>query len=174
MTADSKAAIAENFGSAESAVGTIGGIASWATGIIGTSKKLATIDSSADEASIQNVANTDFSNLNSNAEALNAFYSRPTAQLSNLNKSGSEIAGGILQSTLTGAGAGASMGPWGAVAGAAAGLVSSGVGAIVGNAKANKEEERLRNLATSAENQQMMAFNNQLGNIESNKSRLAL
>ena len=174
MTADSKAAIAENFGSAESAIGSIGGIASGAMGIIGETKKLATIDTSADEASIQNVANTDFSNLNSNTEALNAFYSRPTAQLSNLNKSGSEIAGGILQSTLAGAGAGASMGPWGAVAGSAAGLISSGVGALVGNAKANKEEERLKNLATSAENQQMMAFNNQLGNIESNKSRLAL
>ena len=152
MTADSKAAIAENFGSAGNAVGAIGGMASGAMGIAGATKNLATIDTSADEASIQNVANTDFTNLNSNTEALNAFYSRPTAELSNLNKSGSEIAGGILQSTLTGAGAGASMGPWGAVAGAAAGLTSSGIGALVGNAKANKEEARLKNLATSAEN----------------------
>ena len=174
MTADSKAAIAENFDSAGDAVGAIGGMASGAMGIAGTTKNLATIDTSADEASIQNVANTDFTKLNSNTEALNAFYSRPTAQLSNLNKSGSEIAGGILQSTLTGAGAGASMGAWGAAAGAAAGLISSGVGALVGNAKANKEEERLRNEALSAEKQQMQAFNSQLGNIESNKSRLAL
>ena len=174
MTADSKAAIAENFGSAGNAVGAVGGIASGAMGIVGETKKLATIDTSADEASIQNVVNTDFTKLNSNTEALNAFYSRPTAQLSNLNKSGSEIAGGILQSTLTGAGAGAALGPWGAVAGAAAGLVSSGVGALVGNAKANKAEERLKNEATNAENYQMQAFNSQLGNIESNKSRLAL
>ena len=145
MTADSKAAIAENFGSAGNAVGAIGGMAYGAMGIAGTTKNLATIDTSADEASIQNVANTDFTKLNSNTEALNAFYSRPTAQLSNLNKSGSEIAGGIAQSTLAGAGAGAALGPWGAVAGAAAGLISSGVGAAVGNARANKEEERLRN-----------------------------
>ena len=75
------------------------------------------------------------------------FIPDPTAELSNLNKSGSEIAGGMIQSTLAGAGAGASMGPWGAVAGAAAGLISSGVGALVGNAKANREEARLKNEA---------------------------
>ena len=145
MTADSKAAIAENFGSAGNAAGAIGGMASGAMAIAGETKKLATVDTSADDANVQDVANTDFSNLNSNTEALNAFYSRPTLQLSNLNKSGSEIAGGMLQSTLAGAGAGASMGPWGAVAGAAAGLVSSGIGAAVGTARANREEERLRN-----------------------------
>ena len=145
MTADSKAAIAENFGNVGNAVGAIGGMASGAMAIAGETKKLATVDTSADDASVQNVANTDFSNLNSNTEALNAFYSRPTAQLSNLNKSGAEVAGGILQSGLAGAGAGAALGPWGAVAGAASGLLSSGIGAAVGNAKANKEEERLRN-----------------------------
>ena len=145
MTADSKAAIAENFGSAGNAIGAAGGMASGAMAIAGETKKLATVDTSADDANVQDVANTDFSNLNSNTEALNAFYSRPTLQLSNLNKSGSEIAGGMIQSTLAGAGAGASMGPWGAAAGAAAGLVSSGIGAAVGTVKANREEERLRN-----------------------------
>ena len=174
MTADSKEAIAENFGSAGNAVGAIGGIASGVTAIAGETKKLATIDTSADEASIQNVANTDFTKLNSNTEALNAFYSRPTAQLSNLNKSGSEIAGGILQSGLAGAGAGAAFGPWGALAGTIGGVGAASWGAIVGQARANKAEERLKNEATSAENHQMMAFNSQLGNIESNKSRLAL
>ena len=145
MTADSKAAIDENFGSVGNAIGSVGGIAAGAMGIAGETKKLATVDTSADDASVQNVANTDFSNLNSNTEALNAFYSRPQAQLSDLNKSGSEIAGGMIQSTLSGAGAGAPFGGLGAGIGAAAGLLSSGIGAAVGNAKANREEERLRN-----------------------------
>ena len=55
MTADSKAAVAENFGSAGNAVGAIGGMASGAMAIAGETKKLATVDTSADDASVQNV-----------------------------------------------------------------------------------------------------------------------
>lgn len=175
-TDQSKEALSENFGDANSAIGSIGQVASGAMGIVSTSMDLAKVKDTSDiENSISNVANTDYTQAMDNQQALDAYDSRAQSmEVGQLNKSGAEKASGVLGAVASGAGAGMVAGPWGALAGAVAGLGAGLAGMFVGDKRANAKEVSLNNQRQNADVLQHNAFSAQIGNIEQNKKRLAL
>lgn len=72
---------------------------------------------------------------------------------------GWEKAGNLASSALTGASAGMTIGgPWGAAIGAGVGLVSSGIGILAGDAKAEKKQQELQVKTAAAQHNSQMNF----------------
>ena len=163
-----------------------GMLGSGATGLasgIGLGTSLAQIeDTSADEAFIEGVGNTQFDTGDTNT----LMASFDTNNMARTNYTADEIrgftdgqlAGNILASTATGALSGATKGGWvGALLEGGSNFIGGTIGALVGNAKAQKraaelnslaeENNRLylNNFANAASNTQNKMFNNSLLNI---------
>ena len=161
-------------------------LGSGATGLasgIGLGTSLAQIkDTSADEAFIEGVGNTQFDTGDTNT----LMASFDTNNMARTNYTADEIrgftdgqlAGNILASTATGALSGATKGGWvGALLEGGSNFIGGTIGALVGNAKAQKraaelnslaeENNRLylNNFANAASNTQNKMFNNSLLNI---------
>lgn len=161
-------------------------LGSTATGLssgIGLGTSLAQIeDTSADEAFIEGVGNTQFDTGDTNT----LMASFDTNNMARTNYTADEIrgftpgqlAGNILASTATGALSGAMKGGWvGALIEGGSNLIGGTVGALAGNAKAQKRAAELNSLAeennriylnnfdNAASNTQNKMFNNSLLNI---------
>lgn len=165
--------------------GSLGAITSGITGVVSAGVNNAQIkDTSAEEAMIEDVANTQFSTgsfdnlmseFNSNAMARNNFTRQEVRGVSDGQMVGNTLSG-IASGAISGAQIG---GPWGAVAGAAIGLGSSIAGIAIGNKKAREKARELNNNAqlantsylnsfsNSVENTQNTMFNNSLLNVAS-------
>ena len=165
--------------------GSLGAITSGITGVVSAGVNNAQIkDTSAEEAMIEDVANTQFSTgsfdnlmseFNSNAMARNNFTRQEVRGVSDGQMFGNTLSG-IASGAMSGAQIG---GPWGAVAGAAIGLGSGIAGIAIGNKKAREKARELNNNAqlanasylnsfsNSVENTQNTMFNNSLLNVAS-------
>ena len=165
--------------------GSLGAITSGITGVVSAGVNNAQIkDTSAEEAMIEDVANTQFSTgsfdnlmseFNSNAMARNNFTRQEVRGVSDGQMFGNTLSG-IASGAMSGAQIG---GPWGAVAGAVIGLGSGIAGIAIGNKKAREKARELNNNAqlanasylnsfsNSVENTQNTMFNNSLLNVAS-------
>ena len=161
----------------------LGSAAAGLSGGIGLGTSLAQInDSSSQKALIESVGSTQFSTGNYDS-LMNSFDATNMARTNYTvdeirGFTDAQLAGNILASTATGALSGAMKGGWvGALVEGGSNLIGGTVGALVGNAKAQKKaaelnslaEENnkiyLNNFANAASNTQNKMFNNSLLNI---------
>ena len=152
--------------------GSLGAITSGITGVVSAGVNNAQIkDTSAEEAMIEDVANTQFSTgsfdnlmseFNSNAMARNNFTRQEVRGVSDGQMFGNTLSG-IASGAISGAQIG---GPWGAVAGAVIGLGSGIAGIAIGNKKAREKARELNNNAQLANSSYLNSFSNSVENTQ--------
>lgn len=152
--------------------GTIGSLTSGLTGVVSAGLENAKIkDTSAEEAAIDRVENTLFSegsydNLMSEFDANNMARNNFTQkEVRGLN--GWQMAGNTLKGVASGAMTGAQLGGvWGAIGGAAVGLGAGLAGIFAGNKKAREKSKALNNDAVLANNTMLNNFTNSVENTQ--------
>lgn len=154
--------------------GILGGVGELATGAIDLYNKTSQIDTAEDEkAQMEEVASLDFSGATDNSSLLSSYNDMQLADTGynwkDFTQSGGQQAGniitGTLQATAQGAQAGAALGPWGMVGGAAVGLLSSlgaGLGGLfTGNKKAKEQAAKMNAYAEEVNTRATNSFNSQ-------------
>lgn len=152
--------------------GTIGSLTSGLTSVVGAGLENVKIkDTSAEEAAINRVENTLFSegsydNLMSEFDATNMARNNFTQkEVRGLN--GWQMAGNTLKGAASGAMTGAQLGGvWGAIGGAAVGLGAGIAGIFAGNKKAREKSKALNNDAMLANNTMLNNFSNSVENTQ--------
>lgn len=149
-----------------------------ATGIAGNAMQAAQIgDTSAYENALADYAdfgNYNYVNYDQLANDMSQNYLGPMPTYEDIRgMSNAEKAGNIFSSTLQGASAGLQIGgPIGAAVGGAVGLVSSGLGVIAGNRKAQRKQDALEAQATLAQatsNMNFQAAHERIGDYQNRK-----
>lgn len=137
---------------AENLGGTIGGIASVASGAIGAGMQAAQIDTSKADNAVEAANNyqVDGASLDEISNMYNTAFARTDWSKEDFTQGAGAQLMNMVNAGLSGASSGASMGPWGAVAGAAAGLLSAGAGWLAGDIKAQKKAKELNRLSYNA------------------------
>lgn len=150
-------ALKSSFSSVENGLSSAGSIVSGVTGIVDSALKNAQIaDTTGMENSIADTQNTDFNSASDTTSLLDSWNSINWQDADYTMKdvrgvSTGEMIGNTISAVGSGAMAGAQIaGPWGAVGGAAAGLIGSGIGIFTGNAKARKKAAELNEKANIA------------------------
>lgn len=137
---------------AENLGGTIGGIASVASGAINAGMQAAQIDTSKADNAVEAANNyqVDGASLDEISNMYNTAFARTDWSKEDFTQGAGAQLMNMVNAGLSGASSGASMGPWGAVAGAAAGLLSAGAGWLAGDIKAQKKAKELNRLSYNA------------------------
>ena len=137
---------------AENLGGTIGGIASVASGAIEAGMQASQIDTSKADNAVEAANNyqVDGASLDEISNMYNTAFARTDWSKEDFTQGAGTQLMNMVNAGLSGAGSGASMGPWGAVAGAAAGLLSAGAGWLAGDIKAQKKAKELNRLSYNA------------------------
>lgn len=137
---------------AENLGGTIGGIASAASGAIGAGMQASQIDTSKADNALEAANNyqVDGASLDEISNMYNTAFARTDWSKDDFTQGAGAQLMNMVNAGLSGAGSGASMGPWGAVAGAAAGLLSAGAGWLAGDIKAQKKAKEMNRLGYNA------------------------
>lgn len=124
----------------------LSGVISGASSILNTAIDLGSINDNYQD-DIDQVENQSFS-PSSTYSLMNQFNNMNWGDTKSIQdftgKTGKDYAKGILGATTTGATAGATFGPWGALIGGAVGLVGSGIGAITGGIRGSNALDRYK------------------------------
>lgn len=133
---------------AENLGGTIGGIASVASGAINAGMQAAQIDTSKADNAVEAANNyqVDGASLDEISNMYNTAFAKTDWSKDDFTQGTGEQLMGMLNAGLSGAGSGASMGGIGAAIGAGVGILSSGLGWLAGDIKANKKAKEANRL----------------------------
>lgn len=133
---------------AENLGGTIGGIASVASGAINAGMQAAQIDTSKADNAVEAANNyqVDGASLDEISNMYNTAFAKTDWSKDDFTQGTGEQLIGMLNAGLSGAGSGASMGGIGAAIGAGVGILSSGLGWLAGDIKANKKAKEANRL----------------------------
>ena len=137
---------------AENLGGTIGGITSAASGAIGAGIQASQIDTSKADNALEAANNyqVDGASLDEISNMYNTAFARTDWSKEDFTQGAGEQLMGMLNAGLSGAGSGASMGGIGAAIGAGVGILSSGLGWLAGDIKAQKKAKELNRLSYNA------------------------
>lgn len=130
--------------------GTMGSLASGASGIVGAAVKNAEIDTSEADTAIEavNGFKPNTSSLDDLATSFNSLqYANSDWTGKDFSVGTGEALANMGSAMLQGASTGAVAGPWGALAGAAAGITAAGAGWLAGAVKAKSKADELNRLA---------------------------
>lgn len=137
---------------AENLGGTIGGIASVASGAINAGMQAAQIDTSKADNAVEAANNyqVDGASLDEISNMYNTAFAKTDWSKDDFTQGTGEQLMGMLNAGLSGAGSGASMGGIGAAIGAGVGILSSGLGWLAGDIKAQKKAKEMNRLSYNA------------------------